>query len=149
MARVNIDFPGQALFNCSLAVRVTDINYGQHLAHDKLISMLHEARAQFFLNFELQESNVEGLGIILSDLAISYQAESFYPDTLQIEMTLADPSRCGCDMLYRITKNNGEIVVATAKTGLVFFDYKIKKVASMPTSFKRLLALRTTNLSNN
>ncbi len=149
MARVNIDFPGQALFTYSLAVRITDINYGQHLAHDKLISMLHEARAQFFLNFDLQESNVEGLGIILSDLAISYQAESFFPDTLLVEMTLGDPSRCGCDMFYRITKNNGEIVVATAKTSLVFFDYKTKKVASMPMSFKRLLALRNTNQPNN
>ncbi len=148
MARVNIDFPDQGLFSCSLPVRITDINYGQHLAHDKLISMLHEARAQFFLNFDLQESNIDGLGIILSDLAISYQAESFYPDTLLIEMSLGDPSRCGCDMLYRITKNNGDIVVATAKTGLVFFDYKIKKVASIPVSFKRLLPLHNTHLPN-
>jgi len=105
----------------------TDINYGQHLAHDKLISMLHEARAQFFLHFNMEESNVGGLGIILSDLAICYQAESFHPDTLNIEMALDDASRCGCDMVYRISKDADNTLVATAKTGLVFFDYNNKK----------------------
>jgi acyl-CoA thioesterase FadM len=101
--------------------------------------MLHEARAQLFLHFNMQESNIAGLGIILSDLAICYQAESFHPDILDIEMALDDPSRCGCDMVYRVSKNKGETIIATAKTGLVFFDYKKKKVASMPEEFKQLL----------
>ncbi|ORU94515.1 MAG: thioesterase [Cycloclasticus sp. symbiont of Bathymodiolus heckerae] len=139
MARLSITYPENSLFACSLPVRITDINYGQHLAHDKLISMLHEARAQFFINFGMEESNVAGLGIILSDLAICYQAESFHPDILDIEIALDDPSRCGCDMVYRVSKDNGKTIVATAKTGLVFFDYNHKKVASIPNEFKKLL----------
>lgn len=139
MARVSIDYPSNTLFSCALPVRITDINYGQHLAHDKLISMLHEARAQFFLHFGMQEANINGLSIILSDLAISYQAEAFHPDILTIDMALDDPSRCGCDMLYRVSKDSGKTRVATAKTGLVFFDYSIKKVATIPSDFKRLL----------
>ncbi|MEW4983164.1 MAG: thioesterase family protein [Cycloclasticus sp.] len=140
MARLSITYPQRTLFSCALPVRITDINYGQHLAHDKLISMIHEARAQFFLHFNMQESNIAGLGIILADLSISYQAESFYPDILRIEMALDEPSRCGCNMIYQITRDNGETVVATAKTGLVFFDYDKKKVASMPNEFKQLLS---------
>jgi acyl-CoA thioesterase FadM len=138
MARITINYPEKTLFSCSLPVRITDINYGQHLAHDKLISMLHEARAQFFLHFNMEESNIGGMGIILSDLAICYRAESFHPDNLKIEMALDDKTRCGCDMVYRVSKNNGETIVATAKTGLVFFNYKTKKVASMPSEFKQL-----------
>lgn len=140
MARITIDFPNNTLFKCSLPVRITDINYGQHLAHDKLISMLHEARAQFFENFDMSESNIDGLGIILSDLAICYQAESFYPEILTVEMALGEPSRCGCGMFYQVNKEDGTRV-ATAKTGLVFFDYQIKKVAPIPESFLKLLAL--------
>ncbi len=140
MARLSITYPKRTLFTCSLPVRITDINYGQHLAHDKLISMLHEARAQFFLHFGMQEANVAGLGIILSDLAIRYQAESFHPDVLSIEMALDDPSRCGCDMVYRVSKDDGKTIIATAKTGLVFFDYSSKKVASIPEQFKQLLS---------
>lgn len=139
MARISISYPKHSLFACSLPVRITDINYGQHLAHDKLISMLHEARAQFFLHFGMDELNIAGLGIILSDLAICYQAESFYSDILSIEMALDDPSRCGCDMVYRVSKDDGKTIVAIAKTGLVFFDYSAKKVAAMPSDFKRLL----------
>jgi len=139
MARISISYPEHTLFTCSLPVRITDINYGQHLAHDKLISMLHEARAQFFLHFGMSELNVAGLGIILSDLAICYQAESFHSDILSIEIALDDPNRCGCDMVYRVSKDAGKTVVATAKTGLVFFDYNAKKVASMPDEFKQLL----------
>ena len=139
MARINITYPDQTLFTCTLPVRITDINYGQHLAHDRLISMLHEARAQFFLYFGMQEANIAGLGIILSDLAICYQAETFHPDMLTIEITLDDPTRCGCDMVYRVSKENGKTLVATAKTGLVFFDYQRKKVASIPDEFKQLL----------
>jgi acyl-CoA thioesterase FadM len=141
MARINIPYPEQTLFTCSLPVRITDINYGQHLAHDKLISMLHEARAQFFLYFGMHESNIAGLGIILSDLAICYQAETFHPDLLTIDIALDDPNRCGCDMMYRVSKDNGKTVVATVKTGLVFFDYQKKKVAPMPIEFKQLFEL--------
>jgi len=139
MARLNIIFPEKTLFSCTLEVRITDINYGQHLAHDKLISMLHEARSQFFQYFSMQESDIAGLGIILSDLAICYQAETFYPETLIIEISLNDATRCGCDMVYRVSKDNDNTQVATAKTGLVFFDYHNKKVASMPDQFSQLI----------
>jgi len=138
MSRISITYPEHTLFTCTLPVRITDINYGRHLAHDKLISMLHEARAQFFLHFGMQESDVAGLGIIMSDLAIRYQAESFHPDILNIEMALDDPSRCGCDMVYRVSKDQGKTIIATAKTGLVFFDYRKKKAAAMPSEFKQL-----------
>ena len=48
MARVKIEFPETTLFTHELSVRITDLNYGNHLAHDSLISLLHEARAPFF-----------------------------------------------------------------------------------------------------
>jgi len=138
MSRITINYPEKTLFSCDIPVRITDINYGQHLAHDKLISMLHEARAQLFQHFNMSESDIEGLGIIMSDLAIKYQAEAFYPDSLTIEISLAEPTRCGFNMYYRITKNDTK-VIATAKTGLVFFNYQYKKPALIPTSFNALL----------
>jgi len=83
MTRLSITYPEHTLFSCTLPVRIGDINYGQHLAHDKLISMLHEARAQFFIHVGMQESNIAGLGIIMADLSICYQAEAFHPDQLK------------------------------------------------------------------
>jgi acyl-CoA thioesterase FadM len=43
-------------------------------------------------------------------------------------------------MVYRVSKNADGTIVATAKTGLLFFDYTEKKVASIPDEFKPLLA---------
>ena len=139
MARLSITYPEHTLFTCTLPVRITDINYDHHLAHDKLISMLHEARAQFFLHFGMQESDTAGLGIIMADLSICYQAEAFHPDKLLVEIALVEPSRCGCNMVYRVSKSEGEIIVATAKTGLVFIDYNKKKISPMPEEFRQLL----------
>ena len=34
-------------FTTTLDVRISDINYGNHLGHDSLISLLHEARMRF------------------------------------------------------------------------------------------------------
>ncbi|SHJ52190.1 acyl-CoA thioesterase [Cycloclasticus pugetii] len=139
MTRLSITYPEHTLFSCTLPVRIGDINYGQHLAHDKLISMLHEARAQFFIHVGMQESNIAGLGIIMADLSICYQAEAFHPDQLNIDIAIEDPSRCGFNMLYQVSKNNGETIIATAKTGLLFMDYHKKKISAMPKEFKQLI----------
>jgi 4-hydroxybenzoyl-CoA thioesterase len=87
----------------------------------------------------MAENDVDGVGIIMSDLAIRYQAEAFHRQTLQFEIALGDPTKRSCDMLYRVTETESGRLVATAKTGLVFFDYGQKKVAAMPQRFAKLL----------
>ena len=34
MARVRVAYPESTLFCCELPVRITDLNYGDHLGHD-------------------------------------------------------------------------------------------------------------------
>ena len=48
MARLKLQFPeDQYCYSTLLDVRVSDINNGNHLANDSMISMLSEARARF------------------------------------------------------------------------------------------------------
>ena len=140
MARIKIIYPEKTLFSHDLSVRVTDLNYGNHLAHDSIISLMHEARAQFFVINGMSELNIEGAGIIMADLAINYRAEAHFGQQLTIEITLDDFSKKGCDMLYRITCKESGTVVAIAKTGLVFFDYSTKKPVNVPQSFLNITA---------
>ena len=141
MSRIKIEYPETTLFTHELSVRITDLNYGNHLAHDSLISLLHEARAQFFFANNMQEHDIDGVGIIMADIAVAYKAEAHFGQIMQIEIALGDFTRKGCDMLYRMTCRKSEAVVAVAKTGLVFFDYEIKKPVSIPQSFLEIAGI--------
>lgn len=136
MPRIKIELPEKFLFKTEIPVRITDINYGGHLGNDSLLSIIHEARVRFLKHLSYSEKEVEGSGIIMTDAAIQYKAESFYGDDLLIEVGVIDFSKVGCDIVYRISNKNFKKEIALAKTGIVFFDYKNKKVVAVPDKFK-------------
>jgi acyl-CoA thioesterase FadM len=136
MPRIKIDLPQKFIFKTEIAVRITDINYGGHLGNDSLLSIIHEARVRFFKHLGYSEADVEGSGIIMTDAAIQYKSESFYGDELIIEVGVMDFSKIGCDIVYRIINKNSTKEIALAKTGIVFYDYKNKKVVAVPEKFK-------------
>ncbi|OPX55464.1 Acyl-CoA thioesterase FadM [Oceanospirillum multiglobuliferum] len=144
MARIQIDYPEQqTIFTHQAILRITDLNYGNHLAHDTLISLIHDARAQMFIAHGHREIDIEGVGIVVADLGICYRAEVFYPDTLTIEVAVDELSRKGGDLIYRVTKNSDGALVALAKTGIVFFDYQERKAVTVPEAFKAIVANAT------
>jgi hypothetical protein len=44
MPRLKLELPAGFPFRTTLTVRVTDLNYGNHLGNDALLGLLHEAR---------------------------------------------------------------------------------------------------------
>jgi len=140
MARIRISFPETTLFTHELAVRITDLNYGNHLAHDTLVSLLHEARARFFRMHEMEEGDVDGAGVILTDLAVSYRTQAFFGQALRVEIGVGSTSSRGCELLYRVTNKKSGDLVALASTGILFFDYAANKVVTMPPRFASVLA---------
>src|SRR5690606_30822278 len=140
MARLKLDLPEEFIFTTHLDVRVTEINYGNHVGNDRMVSLLHEARLRFLRSFGFSEFNVGGVGIIVSDLAVCFTAESFVGDTLTFEVGVTDFNRYGCDVIYRVTNQAEEKLVTKAKTGIVFFDYDERKVARIPRVFLEKVA---------
>jgi acyl-CoA thioesterase FadM len=137
LARIKLSFPNNAFyFETQMPVRITDINGANHLGNDALISMLSEARAQFLVNYGIQEAGHDGIGIIVTDLATMYQSESFFPEMLRFEVGLMDFNKYGGDFVFRVTKAQSGQPVALAKYGFVFFDYQRKSVVPMPDSFR-------------
>jgi len=134
MPRIKLDMPDTYIFSTTISVRISDINYGNHLANDALLSILHEARLQFLNSLEFSELDVGGAGIIMGDVAITYKTQAYYGDILKIEIAVDEFSRKSCDFFYRVTKNDAEIV-ALCKTGIVFFDYKQGKPVRIPDKF--------------
>jgi acyl-CoA thioester hydrolase len=143
MARIKIELPNKFIFTTEIPIRITDINYGGHLGNDSLLSIIHEARVRFLKHLGYSESNVEGVGIIMIDAGVQYKSESFYGDILMIEIGVMDFSKIGCDIIYKISNPGSRKEIALAKTGIVFFDYKNKKIVSLPEKFKSKIVQET------
>lgn len=138
MARVQIKMPSTFEFFTELDVRITDVNYGNHLANDAVLSLLHEARVRWLRANNLGEANVDGLILIMSDAAVAYRAEGFAGDRLRIEVAATEPSRVSCDIVYRVTRISDAKLIVEAKTGVVFLDPASRKVARLPPSMLAL-----------
>lgn len=137
MARIKLSFPDEVFsFSTEMPVRITDINGANHLGNDALISMLSEARAQFLVSHGIQETDRDGTGIIVTDLATMYQSESFFPELLTFEVGLMDFNRYGGDFVFRVSKSASGQPVALAKYGFVFFNYLRKQVVPIPEDFR-------------
>ncbi len=142
MARVKLKFPDEKpLFSTLIPVRVGDLNYGNHVGNDAVLSLIHEARMQFMHSHGYTELNIEGLGLIMADVMIAYKGESFYGDKLEIALFAEEITQCSFDLLYRITTNrNGKnLDIAQAKTGMVCFDYGNRKIADIPEVLRAIL----------
>ncbi len=136
MARVKIDLPEKFIFKTEIVIRVSDLNYGGHLGNDSVLSICHEARLRFLKDLGYSELDIEGSGIIMSDAAIQYKGEGFHGDELIIEIGVSDFTKNACDFVYRLTNKENAKIIALVKTGIVFYDYKLRKILVMPEEFK-------------
>jgi len=136
MARIKLDMPDNYLFSTELNVRIGDINYGGHMGNDAVLSMVHEARLRFLKHYHYTEFDVENAGIIMTDSAIVYKAESFHGDRIQVDVAVADFNKYGCDLYYLLSNKDTAVEIAHAKTGIVFFDYNDRKVVAVPEGFR-------------
>ena len=136
MARIHIELPDKFLFTAEVVVRVADLNYGAHVGNDTILTLMQEARVRYYRSLGFQnEISFEGsVGQIIADAAIQYKAQSFLGDVLMIEVGVAEFTKYGFDMFYKITNKASGKEVARGKTGIVCFDYARGKVASIPTS---------------
>lgn len=141
MSRIKIQLPEVFSFSTSIAVRITDLNYGGHVGNDTILSLIHEARVKFLQQFGYTELTFEGVSLIMSDAGIEFRSELFYGDIVRAYVTAADFTRAGFDIYYKlITEKEGKIV-ALAKTGMICYNYQNKKVASVPAAAKEKLLL--------
>ncbi|MGE8335110.1 thioesterase family protein [Pseudomonas laurylsulfatiphila] len=136
MARLQLAFPDdQYVFTTQMTVRVTDINTAKHLANDSMISMISEARARMLFEYDVNADD-----IIVTDLATVYSAEAHARDVLLFEVGLMDFNKYGGDIIFRITRPKDATLIALAKSGFVFFDYRgggVTRLTMRPPTFQR------------
>lgn len=138
MARVKIDLPKEFPFSTIIHLRVSDLNYGGHLGNDAFLSLMHEARIRFLENLGLSEMDIGGTSMIMGDAAIEYKSEGFHGDEIEIKVGAGDFTRAGFDFYYKMINKTKGKDLAYAKTGMVCFDYKERKVKPVPEGFREM-----------
>ena len=139
MTRIRIELPGQFHFYSKIPIRITDLNYGGHVGNDTVLSLIHEARVQFLSSYGYKELNMEGVSLIMSDVAIEFKAELFYGDMITAFVKANNFGRAGFDLFYKLMR--GETIVAIAKTGMICYNYDTKKMVSVPATVKEKFSL--------
>ncbi|MEN9571514.1 MAG: hypothetical protein RL172_2745 [Bacteroidota bacterium] len=136
MSRIKLEMPSTQLAQLSIPVRISDINYGNHVGNDAFVAILHEARLQWLAQHQLSELAFAGCGIIMSDLAIEFKKEAFYGDVISVQIFCGEISRVSFSLYYRLltNRNNEQIILAHAKTGMITYDYAAKKAVSIPAA---------------
>ncbi len=142
MARVKLQIPAKEIFSTKIRIRITDINYGNHLGNDSLVGLLQETRVRWLLSLGLGELDVGGCGIIMADLAVEYKLEGFYNDELSITLFVGEVTSVSFELFYVVINQNNNIL-AKAKTGMACYNYAFKKVSPIPDDLKRHLLYNT------
>ena len=141
MARIKIQLPEKSHGRYHIPVRITDINYGNHVGNNAIVEIIHEARVQFLKQNNFTELNAAGTGLIMTELQVEYKNESFYPDVLSVDLFVGEITNISFELYYLLsTERNGDrITIAQAKTGMVCYDYAAKKVVMIPQQLKEML----------
>jgi acyl-CoA thioester hydrolase len=140
MARVEIELPGRFPFATEIPIRISDINYGNHLGNEAVLSLAQEARARWLGSHGFGELDVAGVGMVVANATVIYRAEGTWGMVLRVEVAWADVRSRGLDLLYRLTDVATGREIARARTGLIFYDYAARKVVHVPDPLRRALA---------
>jgi acyl-CoA thioester hydrolase len=136
MARVEIIIPQkEPLFQKSYTLRVSDMNYGNHLANEKVLAYAQQMRVDYLMSEGFSELDFFGESLIQADAAIHYMSEGFLGDRIEVKLYLGDVSRVSFDFVYDMMNTTTSKPLARLKTGMVCFDYKKRKVRPVPKAF--------------
>jgi YbgC/YbaW family acyl-CoA thioester hydrolase len=141
MERIKINLPEHFNFSTIIKIRITDLNYGGHVGNDSFLSLVHEARQQFLNHFGYTELKLENVSLIMADAAIEFKKELSYGDEVKISVAAGGFDKYGFDIFYKLEIINGSelIPAGKAKTGMLCYDYKNKKLMPVPENVKTTL----------
>jgi acyl-CoA thioesterase FadM len=115
---------------------VSDLNYGGHLGNDRMLALIHEARAGFLASRGQSERDCGGASLIMGDAVIQFRAEAFAGDLLRFEVVAGEAAAAGFRIFYRATRPADGRTVALAETGMVTMDPVRRKVRPLPDAVR-------------
>ncbi|ATH07844.1 hypothetical protein BIY24_07740 [Halobacteriovorax marinus] len=135
MDRVKFKIQGRTFFSWSLELHVEHMNYGNHLANDKVLTLCHEARVRWLRENNHTELDIDGKALIQADAMIMYKSQGYVGDAIQIDLSLGEFNSKSFSLYYSISNTESGAEIARVKTALLFFDYQTQSITSASSSF--------------
>ena len=135
MPKLKIELPGSFPFKTEITVRVGDVNYGGHLGNDSLLTLLHETRLLFLASKGMTELDAGGVGLTMVSAGLSFKAEAFRGDLLEVEIAVTEIGPAGFELAYKVIRKSDSKEIARAFTTMAFFDYAKRRLSKTPSIF--------------
>lgn len=136
MDRLKINIPDKKPhYVHPISIRVTDLNYGNHLANDRLIGLIHESRCQYLRSLDQSELNFFESSLIMSDLRCQYLNQGFLHDQLEISIYVEIIHPKAFCFFYEVKNQENKLVLARLMTTMCCYNYQRQKIESIPQKF--------------
>ncbi|WP_158998147.1 acyl-CoA thioesterase [Pigmentibacter ruber] len=125
-------------FQYNTKIRASDLNYGNHLGHDNLISLIHDARLTYFCKNNIAEVNHENLyTFMIKSLTIDYINQGYLHENLDIKVYVGEISKFSFDLKYSVMRDNS--LIALCLTTLVCYNNSKRRLDHLPPSILSVL----------
>ena len=141
MSSKHIATPEKYIFTHKYRVRVSDVNYGNHLDFSALVRILGDVRGVFLKRNGYHDLDVGGVGVITTNLVVNYKKEAFFDDELAICLNFKKVSKHRVNILFEVLDCKSMHEVANATIGLAFYNYLKKKPVPIPNEFIEIAKL--------
>lgn len=135
MERVKFKIENNPFFIWKSDLHVSHMNYGNHLANDKVLTLCHEARVRWLREKGFSELDIYGLGLIQSDAMVMYKSQGHIGDSISVEISLGEYNTKAFNLFYKIVNLKDNIEIARIKTGMLNFDYSTNSIANAHPDF--------------
>ena len=108
-----------------VAVRFRDIDAMGHAHHSMVLIYIEEVRAAFWREI-VGRVGLAGIDYVLAQVTINFRERIEFPDTLTVGLRIAKVGGASFTMHYEL-RNSAGVVVATAETVQVMYDYEANK----------------------
>lgn len=129
------------LFKTKISVLVNHLNYGNHLGHDSMLSILQETRLRWLKSIGANYSEVKidkEIGWLIKEIWISFESESHYGDELSIELFLKEYKKTTFTLGYTVKNIATKNIICRGTTKQVCFDFNKKKISRIPSMLMSL-----------
>ena len=120
-------------FSVSLTVRISDLNYANHVGYQNYLSYFQESRLAYLNAMGFSEMDIGGCGIVVAEALCRYKRELFLYDSIQIGCRINQLRSKGFRCEHQIRRQG--ILCAEGYTDCLSYDHGLKAVVKLPEPF--------------
>lgn len=115
-------------------VRFRDLDALGHVNNAVYLTYLESARIEFYMS--LMPVPITKIGIVLAEITVTYRAPAFFDDLLAVGVRVATMGSRSFTLEYQIVRSSDDVLVATARSTLVAYDFEANRSIPVSTEFR-------------